>query len=419
MNKLATLSLALLAIVPLGGCPSDELPPPTEPQPTERTTLPTTAAAPETASARETVTLQAYVEALPGSGTVRYDWFQTAGRGVPIATANQATASFVAPSLATAETLGFMVTTHDDAGGAGRAEVAVLVFADSDGPTTQPSQSAAEAGPDQWVLAGEQVDLDGSKSAGSALRYQWRRVSGGPVTFTTPDEATTSFTAPPFEPNEANLVLIELAVTDASGRQVTDRMQVKVGDPALSDERVEMVTSKGTIILELDRAAAPVTVGNFLWYVDDGFYVGTIFHRVIPDFVVQGGGLLPGLEEKKPRAPIINEADNGLSNERGTIAMARTNDPDSATSQFYINVKDNIEGGDGKGDLDPGGVSPEGYAVFGSVSAGMGVVDVIAELPTETREGYQDVPVEDVTILSIKRLPVAQEAPGSHGTAGG
>jgi peptidyl-prolyl cis-trans isomerase A (cyclophilin A) len=409
MIKLATLIVAVLAALPLGGCPPAE-PPPDETQPTERGTLPTTAAAPATAAAGETVTLQASVQALPDSGTVFYDWFQTAGRGVPISAANQASASFVAPSLAEEQALSFMVTTHDDADAVGRASVTVLVSADSNADgSAAPSQAVANAGADQWALAGEEVTLDGTKSTGSGLTYEWRQVSGGPVTFAAPDAATTTFTAPPFEPNEANLVLIELTVTDATGRQVTDRTQVKVGDAALSDERVEISTSKGVINLQLDRQKAPITVGNFLWYIDDGFYVNTIFHRVVKDFVVQGGGFLAGMEAKKTRAPIINEADNGLSNVRGTIAMARTDAPDSATSQFFINVKDNIAGGDGKGDLDPGGTSPDGYAVFGKVISGMGVVDVIANLPTEG-----ETPREDVFIMSARRLPAAQVTPIGH-----
>lgn len=409
MIRFVALSLAVLALVPLSplGCPPAESPPPEESVPTERATLPTTADAPATATVGQMVALQANVQPLSDSGTIHYDWFQTAGLGVAIDNAEQAAASFIAPSLATAQTLGFTVTTRDDAGAVGRAEVTVLVSADANfgHAASQNSQSVADAGADQWVLAGEEVKLDGSKSTGAGLTYQWRKISGGPVTFSTPNEVRTTFTAPPFEPNDTNLVLIELAVTDVNGRQVTDRTQVKVGDPTLSDHSVQMETSKGTIILELDRAKAPVTVGNFLWYVDDAFYEGLLFHRVIKDFVIQGGGYLPGMTEKKPRAPIINEANNGLSNVRGTIAMARANDPNSATSQFYINVKDNIKGGDGKSDLDPGGVTSDGYAVFGKVTAGLGVVDVIAAVPTHGSNGFQDVPEEDITILKIFRLP--------------
>jgi cyclophilin family peptidyl-prolyl cis-trans isomerase len=130
--------------------------------------------------------------------------------------------------------------------------------------------------------------------------------------------------------------------------------------------------------------------------VDDGFYDGTIFHRVIPDFVVQGGGFEPGLVEKDTRDMIVNEATNGLKNTRGSIAMARRNEPDSATSQFYFNVADNTS-------LDYTSTSP-GYTVFGWVIRGMSVVDQIATVQTESRDGFDDVPVEDVLIESIERI---------------
>lgn len=157
--------------------------------------------------------------------------------------------------------------------------------------------------------------------------------------------------------------------------------------------QVLMETSKGTIKLELDAAKAPTTVANFLSYVDDKHYDGTIFHRVIEDFMIQGGGFEPGLKQKKTKAPIKNEAPNGLTNQRGTIAMARTNDLHSATSQFFINTVDN----DGLDDR----ASP--YCVFGHVVDGLDVVDAIRAVPVGRRSGYGDVPTEDVVILSIRR----------------
>src|SRR4051812_38696618 len=135
-------------------------------------------------------------------------------------------------------------------------------------------------------------------------------------------------------------------------------------------------TSMGAIKAELYPDKAPITVKNFLAYVDDKHYDGTIFHRVIADFMIQGGGMEPGMAEKPTKAPIKNEARNGLANTRGTLAMARTNDPDSATSQFFINVVDNTR------NLGPGGVSPDGYAVFGKVTEGMDVVDRIRRVKT-------------------------------------
>ena len=158
-----------------------------------------------------------------------------------------------------------------------------------------------------------------------------------------------------------------------------------------------METSMGTIKIELNAAKAPITVENFLKYVDDKHYDGTIFHRVIADFMIQGGGFQPGLREKRTRDPIKNESGNGLSNERGAIAMARTNDPDSATAQFFINVKDN-PGLDRARARD--GV---GYAVFGRVIDGMDVVDKIRRVETESRGGHDDVPVKDVIIRSVRR----------------
>lgn len=156
---------------------------------------------------------------------------------------------------------------------------------------------------------------------------------------------------------------------------------------------VEMTTSKGVITLELDAEHAPVTVANFLEYVNSGHYDGTIFHRVIPGFVIQGGGMESGMREKTTQESIENEADNGLKNLTGTICMARTNDPHSATSQFFINLKDNSF-------LDHTEKTPSGwgYAVFGRVTSGMEVVEAIAAVQTGNAGHHQDVPLEDVVL---------------------
>jgi peptidyl-prolyl cis-trans isomerase B (cyclophilin B) len=156
---------------------------------------------------------------------------------------------------------------------------------------------------------------------------------------------------------------------------------------------VEMTTSKGVIELELDAKNAPITVANFLEYVKSGHYDGTIFHRVIPGFVIQGGGLKSGMAEKATRTPIENEADNGLKNLTGAICMARTNEPHSATSQFFINLKDNSF-------LDHTEKSTTGwgYAVFGRVASGMDVVEAIAAVPTGNAGGHSDVPLEDIVL---------------------
>jgi cyclophilin family peptidyl-prolyl cis-trans isomerase len=163
--------------------------------------------------------------------------------------------------------------------------------------------------------------------------------------------------------------------------------------------QVVIETSEGTIRVELFESQAPITVKNFLQYVDEKHYDGTIFHRVIPDFMIQGGGFEPGLKEKGSKfAAIKNEGGNGLKNERGTLAMARTPDPDSATDQFFINLKYNDF-------LDRAKAQDKmGYAVFGKVIEGMDVVDKIARVRTETRLGQKNVPEEDVTIKSIRRV---------------
>jgi len=157
---------------------------------------------------------------------------------------------------------------------------------------------------------------------------------------------------------------------------------------------VVMETNMGTIKIELDEAKAPVSVKNFLGYVKDKHYDGLIFHRVIDGFMIQGGGFEPGMKQRKTKEPIKNESGNGLSNAKYTIAMARTSDPDSATAQFYINVKDN-KGLDGA----PG---QAGYAVFGKVIEGMDVVDKIKGVKTGTKAGFRDVPIDDVVIKSVK-----------------
>lgn len=166
-----------------------------------------------------------------------------------------------------------------------------------------------------------------------------------------------------------------------------------------ANPKVLMKTTLGDITVELFADKAPVTVGNFLSYADDHFYNNTIFHRVIKGFMIQGGGYTPDIHKKSTKAPITNEAANGLKNLRGTIAMARTMEPHSATSQFFINHVDNTG-------LDYTASNEEGfgYCVFGKVTAGMDVVDAIADVPTMTRHGMRDVPRETVKIISVERI---------------
>ncbi len=160
---------------------------------------------------------------------------------------------------------------------------------------------------------------------------------------------------------------------------------------------VVIKTSEGDITLVLFADESPITVENFLAYVDSGFYSGTIFHRVIPNFMIQGGGFDKNMQEKDTRDPIVNESKNRLHNTRGTIAMARTNNPDSATAQFYINHRNNLNL-----DWAPG---REGYAVFGEVTEGMDVVDFIATAPTGQRGHFRDVPEQAIVIKEIVRKP--------------
>jgi len=166
-----------------------------------------------------------------------------------------------------------------------------------------------------------------------------------------------------------------------------------------NNPKVIMKTTKGDIVIELYKNKAPLTVKNFLSYVDEKFYDGTIFHRVIKGFMIQGGGLTPDLKEKPAKPPIKNEATNGLSNKRGTIAMARTEVIDSASCQFFINQVDN-SGLDHR-DNTPTGF---GYAVFGKVIKGMNVVDAIAKVKTMTQGWQADVPRETIEIISVRRM---------------
>jgi len=205
------------------------------------------------------------------------------------------------------------------------------------------------------------------------------------------------------------LMMIVFMVTGGCGSQAQkgiedmgEKMVDKVaGEKKLEQARprlVKLTTSKGDIVIELNWAAAPVSSANFVRYVEEGFYDGTIFHRVMKDFVVQGGGFTADMRRKKTHKPIINESKNGLKNTRGTIAMARTGEPDSATSQFYINLASSHF-------LDYAGPDRCGYAVFGRVVEGMDAVDRIAGVKTTTKRGMRDVPVEPVVIESARIVP--------------
>ena len=152
----------------------------------------------------------------------------------------------------------------------------------------------------------------------------------------------------------------------------------------------------GSFTVELFGDKAPVSADNFLKYVDEGFFDGTVFHRIVPGFVIQGGGFTEDMSQKKNHPPIKNEADNGVKNTRGTLSMARTNDINSATSQFFVNLKDNDFLDNSRGNF--------GYAVFGKVTEGMDVIDKIAAVKTGRRKGFEDVPLDPVVMTSVRRV---------------
>lgn len=192
------------------------------------------------------------------------------------------------------------------------------------------------------------------------------------------------------------IFLISLAFLAA---ETTKNIEQGSNTMTTTNPQVKMETSKGTMIIELYADKAPITVENFLAYVAEGYYDGLIFHRVIPNFMIQGGGFAPGLQQKETKGQIKNEAHNGLKNERGTLAMARTMVVDSATSQFFINSKDNAF-------LDYRSNNPQeyGYCVFGKVIEGTEVIDTISAVATGRVGPYSDVPAEDVVIIKIEKI---------------
>ena len=212
----------------------------------------------------------------------------------------------------------------------------------------------------------------------------------------------------------AATLCILLAVTAASG-QDTRPATPPTSRPVEPIAYVLMTTSMGEILIELNGLKAPITVANFLSYVDKGFYDGTIFHRVISNFMIQGGGMTPGMNKKTTDPPIKNEWLNGLKNTRGTIAMARTRAPDSATAQFFINVRDNANL-----DIPNGGAA---YAVFGKVVAGMETVEEIRTVDTGMKKGSRNVPIVTIMIEKVrqisnedasKRIKAAKKSPTSR-----
>lgn len=356
------------------------------------------------ADAGQTVQLVATVDADPEGGEVLYNWFQLSGPGVKLQGARGANASFVAPSLASDQVLQFRVNTRNQRGDLGNFVVQVTVRADPDfgsGGGGGAPRITAVAGPDRTVDPGAAVTLDGSGSSGDITAYSWAQTAGTPsVTLDGAAGAQASFTAPAFAEG-ANTFTFELTVRDNTGRSSRDSVTITVRNPN-ARTRVRIETSKGNIVVELEDQKAPITVANFLTYVDENFYNDLLIHRVVKDFVIQGGGFDRNLSEKEPtHDPIRNESDNGLTNDRGSIAMARTSEIDSAQAQFFINLKNNDS-------LNPT-EGRNGYAVFGRVVEGMDVVDAIAAVRV-VNKGFppnvlENVPFDDITILRMVRVP--------------
>ncbi len=262
----------------------------------------------------------------------------------------------------------------------------------------------ADAGENQSFAIGESAQVAGfGVDLESTVTYQWRQIYGPTIEVGNTEAAALTFTAPDVSQCISEPLVFELKVTDDAGAVGTDTVQVNITRdfPGDSNSLVEMQTNLGTVNLELFDSTAPVTASNFMKYVDASFYDEKLFHRVIPNFVVQAGlvtsdyrtvttGLLPAIE---------NEASNGLSNLRGTIAMARTSNPDSAQAQFFINQADNT-----MLDYQEGGSA--GYAVFGQVTSGIEVIDAMVAVETTTvQDGqgiqYQDFPVDPIIIESV------------------
>ncbi len=303
------------------------------------------ASAPDRAAGGEQVELTASVAGADDEGTISYQWYQTYGRVVDLQNANTAAARFVAPLVTKDHTLRFRVDARNPAGATGSAEAAVTIIGKS------------------WPDGGSDTTGQGDDSSASG-DSEADGISDDSRTGSSDDTGTTS------------------------GDKFTS---------AADEDRVFLVTTKGKIVIELYATDAHLTVKNFQTYVREDFYRGTIFHRVTQDEdgegeIVQGGGYLPGMEYKDPtHSPVPNESDNGLNNVRGTVAMARTSDPDSATSQFFFNLKVHPEYDWQEGE--------PGYTVFGHVVQGMSVVDEIGRV--EINPPGDGAPVDDIVIIRV------------------
>lgn len=402
MLRVSCLFLAssfLAQLLPVG-CPAggnnsdDDLP--------DRGVIALQATATPSANAGDRVSMT--VRTVQDSADARFSWLQISGQGVRIDDSETSSASFIAPSLQSTQTLRFRVTARNSAGEVGSAEVKTIVAADpnfgsssgSGGGGSQGTSLVARAGADKSAEEESTVTLDGSASVGSGLSFQWRQLRGADVTINNATSMRATFVAPAFESEGDNTLEFELVVRDSSARIARDRVLITITQKTgiVTKPRVRFRTSLGDFVMEMESQRSPNTVANFLQYVDENFYDNTIVHRVVPGFVIQGGGFTSGMVQKTPRAPIDGEAPNGLSNVRATVAMALTaGNPDSGTSQWFVNLVDNTF------------LDRQNFTVFARVVEGMNVVDQIATVQTTSRNGFDDVPVTEVIVFDVERLP--------------
>jgi len=345
-----------------------------------------------TVGSGEAVTLTGSAQG--GVGQLTYLWQQTAGEDVELADANTLAATFTAPVVDNTAALTFELTVTDEIGQSVKRSMNVEVLA----------QFVVLAGDDQLTVPGFEVALQGSSVGGTGtVAYEWRQTEGPNVVLSDPNDPNATFTAPLLE--EDTTLTFELRAVDEENHSNTDTVDVRVDAPV-----VRFSTTMGEFKILLRPDVAPLGVANFARYVDEEFYVGLIMHRIIPDFVVQGGGWYPDLSQTLRYDPIPIESNNGLSNVRGSVAYARTADPDSATTEFFINLVDNTAEGEaqfGYTNLDYINEQNPGYAVFGRVIEGMEVIDAMAKVETETQTApwdpfpeFDDVPVEPIVINS-------------------
>jgi hypothetical protein len=321
------LVIVAAASLSMGGCnflPPEGGDPNTDPDLPARGVLTVTIDAHEgSVAVGEIVTLSASVSETT-TGTL-FSWVQTAGLGVVISGAETSTAQFTAPSFAADTSLSFVVTVSADGNAVGQATVTVMVSADPNFgiDPNDPTNPEADAGADLSEAERVEMTLTAEASTGLGITYEWEQTGGEQVSIEDPNQPEIRFETPEFVSGGENTLQFQLTVTDDQGRKDRDEIVVTVTEVALP--RVEIATSLGAVVVELEEELAPLHTANFLMYVDNDFYPGTIFHRVVngPDiFVVQGGGFDENLEQKDPNDPVQLEADNGLLNVEGSLGAA-------------------------------------------------------------------------------------------------